>query len=414
MKNYNIGKIKTLKILSKMTICFLALFSFSGCSGIEDNVGSGIAAGGSDIAINVRVDDTTGFLVMVNGMNDTSINNANGYESNPSKGLFAYNGYLYTTGSMYDDKLIKYTINDDRSLTLVAETTVYPGGGSIPSSIIFVNNTKAYLMLPGIGELVVFDPNTLAITNRIDLSPYAIDANGQLGVDDLNPEPSGGVIRNGKLYLSLAQIDSFSTYYDRGVASVLIIDASTDEVISHITDDRTSCSGNLSPNNGLILDENGDIYVNNAAAFGYYPGSNAGILRINNGEDEFDPSYYLSITDRTDLDVPLGISTYMYNYVYLENGELYTHLFIPGLTSNPPDYVNDKNYQPFVIDLWNQTITKLDMPPSSGWSSHLIEYRGDVIFGMSTDSGTGLFNINEDTPFVTTDGNPAMMANLLD
>jgi hypothetical protein len=391
-------------------ILFNILIVVAGCGGGSSGGGGGVTpVGQADLAVVTRIDDTTGFITLVNGAVDTGVSNANGMETHPSAGLFSYNGHLYTTGSMNDDQLIMYAVNSDNSLTKVAETTVYEGGGSIPTNITFVNDTKAYLELPGVGQLVVFNPQDLTILNRIDLSAYAMDADGEFGGDDINPEPSGGIIRDGKFYLALGQFDTFSSWRCRGKASLLIIDTATDEILKHISDDRTCTSGITSPNPGLVLDENGDIYVVNSASYGYYPGTNAGILRINNGEDDFDPDYYFSITDLNDLDVPGGMASYAYNNIYLSNGDLYTTLFIPGLTSNPPDYVNDKNFVPYVLNLWDQTATKLDMEASNGWSTHLVKYNDEVVYGLTTANGTGLYYANENMPFVTLEGNPFTM-----
>lgn len=387
-------------------ILFNMLIMLAGCGSSSDGVDGVSSAGQADLAVVTRIDDTTGFINLVNGAVDTSVSNANGTEVYPSTGLFYYNGYLYATGSMNDDKLTKYAVNDGNTLTKVAETTVYDGGGSIPTNITFVDDTKAYLELPGVGELVVFSPEDLTITHRIDLSAYAMDANGEFGGDDINPEPSGGVLRDGKFYLALNQFDTFSTYRCRGKASVLIIDITTDQILKHISDDRTCSSGITSPSLGLVLDENNDIYVMNCASYGYYPGFNAGFLRINDGEDDFDPDYYFSITDLQDLDVPGGEVSYAYNHVYLSNGNLYTTLFVPGLTSNPPDYINDKNYVPYVLNLWEQTATKLNMEPTNGWGTHVIRYNDNIVYGMATVNGTGLYYADETMPFVTLDGNP--------
>lgn len=396
-------------------IVWMTALALLGCGGGGSGSSGGGSTGEADLAVVTRIDDTTGFIVMVDGATDTSVTNALGVEVDPSMGIFANNGFLFTVGSLSGDKLAKYAVNDDNSLTKVAEVNVYEGGGSVPNTIAFVDDTKAYLTLAGIGQLVVFDQADLSIIKRIDLSPWAMDANGEFGGDDVNPEPSGGVIRDGKLYLALAQLDSFATYRCQGKASLLIIDVVTDEILKHISDERTCTSGLLSPNTGLILDENGDIYVTNAASFGYYPdlGLPSGFLRINNGEDDFDPDYFFSISDQTGLDVTGGAVSYAYNDAYLSNGELYTTLLVPGLTSNPPDYVNDKNYVPYQLDLWNQTLTKLDgMLPTIGWSTIVAKYNDDIIYGMTTVNGTGLYYAGDDTAFLTTEGNPFFISNV--
>ncbi|MFH2066848.1 MAG: hypothetical protein ABIK15_16740 [Pseudomonadota bacterium] len=394
------------------TLLLSAMMMTAGCSDSDDN--SGVLphqSDSSDLVVSNRIDDQTGFVNMVDGTTDRNITNANGVEINPGCGVFVYNGFIYTTGSRNNDKITKYAVQSDNSLTKVAETVVYESGGSIPTNFIFVDDAKAYVTLAGIGELLTVNPTDLSITKRIDLSPYALDENGATGGSDTNPEASGGVIRDDKLYLALGQIVNFTTFYCRGKASVLIIDTATDAVLKHITDERTCCSGVISPNHGLTMDENGDIYVNNTASFGYYPGLTAGYLRINNGEDEFDPDYFFSVTDLQNLDVPGNVASYAYNEAYFSGGLLYTTLFIPALTSNPPDYVNDKNFQPYVMDLYNRTATKLDMPSSIGWSIDCINYNGEIVYGLSTINGTGLYRAGESTPFITTEGNPFFLFN---
>ena len=401
-----------MKLRSLLTAVFLAgLMAVWGCSDSNDDIDGGANAGEADLAVSLRIDDTTSFLNMVNGGVTTNLTNADGVEIATSSGIFANNGAVFVTDCLQGDKITKYTVTEDNNLVKAAETTVSDSGGAMPTNLFFVSDTKAYLTLPGTGELLVIDPTDLSITKRIDLSPYALDANGETGGADTNPEPSDGVIRGGKLYLGLGQIDSLSTGYCRGKASVLIIDTATDEVLKHITDDRTCLTGTISPNHGMTLDENGDIYVNNNASWGYYPGLNAGFLRINSGEDDFDPNYYFSITDLQDLDVTGGTAAYAYQTAYGGSGLLYTTLFIPGLTSNPPDYVNDKNYQPYVLDLYNRTVEKLEMSPTTGWSSYCIEYDGDIIYGLTTVNGTGLYRAGETVPFMTTEGSPFMFTN---
>lgn len=390
-------------------------------TGLVTIIGSGGGSGGgggnnnnqqatADLAMSVMIDNVTAFVNMVDGTSDTAVTNTLGIEVKPGTGVYTYNGYVYTAGSLNDDNIARYAVQADNSLVKEAETNVFESGGSIPTSFVFVDDTKAYVLLAGTGELLVIDPMSLEIQKRIDLSAYALDGDGQTGGDDINPEPSCGVIRDGKLYLGLAQIDSMATYFCQGKASVLIIDVATDEIFKHITDDRTCCTGTLDANIGLTLDENNDIYVNNTASFGYYPGQNAGYLRINNGEDEFDPDYYFSLTDIQDLDVPGGIASYAYHDAYLGNGKLYTTLFVPALTSNPPDYVNDKNYQPYIIDLYSRTATKLDMSPTIGWSTYCVKYNNGIVFGLVTVNGAGLYRAGEDMPFITTEGSPLIIS----
>ena len=82
-------------------------------------------------------------------------------------------------------------------------------------------------------------------------------------------------------------------------------------------------------------------------------------------------------------------TSYAYVKVYGGNGKVYAYLNIPGAASNPPDYVHDKCFQPFEINLYNMTCKKLDLSATAGWAATLCKSGNDIIFGMSTDEGMG-------------------------
>lgn len=306
--------------------------------------------------------------------------------------------------------MIKYRFD---GTTFIDPIELDTGENSIPSNIIFLDDNKAYVVLLGTGELLVFDPSDMSSGGRIDLSSYA------LGDGDTNPEPSSGVIRDGKLYLALAQIDNLVTWKCQAGASVLIIDIVTDMVEKHIQDDRACLSGPVEPSHGLVLDELGDIYVNQQGSFGFYPGLVAGYLRIKNGTDEFDPDYFFNLSALNLPGVPGEATSNSYHDIYDRDGLLYTNLAIPALVSNPPDFVNDKNLMPYRLDLRNQTATALDMPATVNWAGEVMKYGDKIVFGMLTATGTGLFSydpssgtdIGDQQPFITTEGSPVWIAN---
>lgn len=388
-------KIISVGLMSLATIALL-----SGCS--DDSSGSSGSVGGENDIVYVGAVGQTGFLNLTNLSKNTSLDNSNGVEIPATYGVFVYKDHIYTSGSMSDDKLIKYSYKDN-IIKEVARVSV--GEGSMPTSYSFVSDTKAYISLVDSGELLVINPSNMSVTKRIDLSSYA------MGENDTNPEPGDSVIRDGKLYLGLVQVDSRQTFQCRDKASLLIIDTKTDEILKHITDDRTCGTTNNGPRNGIMLDEKGDIYVNNTASFGYKPGVKAGYLRIKKGETEFDPDYFLSVSDAT-LDIEGKKANYACDNYYDKVGKIYTVLSIPGLTSTPPDYMNDKNFQPYMVDLYNKTFTKLDLPASSGFSALANNYKGEIIYALDAAGGTGFFKIGSTTPDITTEGTPMQNINL--
>ncbi|MCH9813218.1 MAG: hypothetical protein K0U47_04665 [Epsilonproteobacteria bacterium] len=400
-----------------LTLSLLATVTMTG-TGCGGSGGSSSAdnqtAKEPDVLVATRIDNETGFINLLNASTSHQSSNSSGIEINPASNVFTYKDDIFMTESMMGDKIVKYTKSND---TFKESGVINAGEGSFPSSMIFVNDTKAYVALSSAGKLLIINPQDMTETGSIDLSVYAMDVNGTMNGSDLNPEPSSGIIRDGKLYMALFQVDNFQTFMCRGKASLVVIDIQSDEVLNHTTDDRTCSTGRPVGNLGIFMDENKDIYVNNLAGFGYYPGNNSGILRIKNGEDNFDPSYYFSITDLENLSVGDGTASVFTAGYYTKEGKLYVTLEFPSLASNPPDYVNDKNYQPFVLDLYSKSATKLDLPASNGWTTGIISYGDEILFGLSTQKGDGLFrfdpetNMGDETPYISTDGLPTYVTN---
>ncbi len=374
-------------------------------------------AGTADLIVSTLIDQTTGFINAVEG-SSTEVDNENGAEIDPSKGIFTYNGYVYTSGSLTDNKIAVYSIRADNSLKLEKELVTKESGMAIPTTFTFVNNTKAYIPLAGVGELLDINLEDFSIRQRIDLSEYAMNEGGTFDGNDTNPEPAAGVIRGDKFYLGLGQVNGLGhtqgSFLCRGLASVLIIDIATNAINKHITDDRTCTSGSISPGSSLTLDDNGDIYVNNTASFGYHPDQTIrpGYLRIKAGESVFDPDYFFNVgdldlsSDFPDMNASLARGSYVYKEKY-HNGSLYMTMFILGLTTRDPnDFIGNKNYQPYKLDLPNKTATKLDMLPTNGWSAQMGLYNDNVIYAEATENANGLYKINEKIPFMTTIGQP--------
>lgn len=399
-----------------VTLSLLLILSGCGSSKSSDNksLDDNITA---DLVIATMIDKKTGFMSAIDGSKPIMTNN-NGEELYPNKGLFVHNGFVYTTGSLADNKIAKYSVESGNKLKLIKEISVKDSGLSAPTSFIFVDNTKAYLPLSLTGELLDINLEDFSVRNRIDLSSYALDANAALDGNDTNPEPTVGVIRDEKLYLALHQVNYMGhiqgAFICRGKASVLIIDTQTNAVEKHIMDDRTCSSGSVVSGSTLTLTENGDIYVNNVASFGYdHRGIKPGYLRIKNGETEFDPDYFFNVgdldlsADFPDLNASLARTPYAFKDMY-HNGKLYSVLLILGLTdpNNPNDHIGNKNFQPYTFDLENKIATKLDMLPTTGLSAGIAKYKGDIVYPSSTINGNGLYKVGEKTPFISVEGFP--------
>lgn len=403
-------------------ISLTATLTLIGCGGSSDKKGTPSGnEGTADLIVSTLIDQETGFVNAVSG-SSPAINNDKGLEINPSAGVFSYNGFVYTSGSLSDNKIAKYSVQADNSLKLIKEINTLESGYAMPTTFTFVNEKKAYIPLAGVGELLDINLEDFSIRERINLSEYAMSEGAVLGGEDTNPEPSSAVIRDGKLYLALGQVNVLGhtqgAYMCRGKASLLIIDIKSNVVEKHITDDRTCTSGAISPGTYLALADNGDIYVNNTASFGYHLTKPPGYLRIKAGESDFDPSYFFNLReldltgDFPDMNPSVAVPSYAYKEQY-HAGKLYLTMFIVGLTTEDPnDFIANKNYQPYVFDLANKTATKLDMLATNGWSANVGLYKNQVIYAKATENANGLYRVNEKTPFMTTVGQPLHVMDL--
>ena len=85
---------------------------------------------------------------------------------------------------------------------------------------------------------------------------------------------------------------------------------------------------------------------------------------------------------------------------------------LPALASNPPNYAEDRNFQAVRVDLSARQVTALPLPPSNGIGSGVAMNNDQVVFGLSTATGVGLYTYDpatgqtSTTPVVTTTGDP--------
>jgi len=400
--------------MSKIYIYSIALTSLlaTGCgSGDSKKIDDPIDTTTPDILMSTMVSDTLAYLTTFNGSKEANLTVRNAMEIAPTTRPYVYRDKIYATQPMTSNIFLKI---DDNNGTLVkeAEMALSPQN-LLPSSPIFINETKAYLPLMMTGELAVFNPTTMEIIKKIDLSSYAV------GEGDTNPEPVNGIVRDGKLYLALWQISDFQTFTCRGIASMIIIDIATDTIEKQIEDDRTCLITVELADNTMMLDENNDIYIFNRATFrGANEGTEAGFLRIKDGQSDFDPDYFFSISQLENLPVEGGKANYLFQGIYGGSGKYYTVLNIPALASNPPDYVNDRTMQPFVLDIYNQSATKIDLPTTNSWSAAVLKYKEKYLYGLAATTGIGLYrydpitNEADQKPFINTEGMPMVLKNL--
>lgn len=179
--------------------------------------------------------------------------------------------------------------------------------------VVELNSEKAYISLQGLGTVIVFNPTTMTRIAEIDL-------NG-LKQADTNVSPASMVIRDGKLFVGLNQMNA-QYMPTRNNIELAMIDTKTDKVEKHIVNTSLGMSFATRPIDpgSIFIDENNDIYINCIGSFGFIPQFHGGIARIKNGTTEIDPDYCIRL-DKTEVKgLPTKLADFFSTFYYAGNG----------------------------------------------------------------------------------------------
>ncbi len=397
------------------------LFIFSACD--EDDNSPQLSRG--DIAISTTIpnpDGMTGssYLQLTESFSKKTLDNSRAEQIPYATGVIKVDDDIFVMPGFNSNILKKFGRNENKELIQTGSISLPTL--SLPYQMVKASNDKVYLAFWGGGKIWIINPITMEKTGEIDVSSYARGG-------DSNPDPSAMLIRDGKLYVGLYQaVGGFYPSQDYPYADVLIINTATDAVEKMITTEgntdleATGLSTATRPvdNNTIFVDENNDIYVVCIGGFGVTPGHKTGILKIKNGDSDFDPSYKFIVADSSVTGESEKIG-YIANVKYMGDGKLYANANFPAYYDpvNPSEYF-DRTVWPVVIDIYNKTITKLPFTKRSNAFATLSEYKGKLIYGLITDSDQGFFTYDTTTgmasssPVITTTGFPGFFGSFDD
>lgn len=281
--------------------------------------------------------------------------------------------------SAESNTITKYAFENNK---LVKKGSMVAPENSLPIDIVTKGN-KGYVALRGTGKIWVINHETMTEIKTIDLTAY--------GINDNNPDPNCLIIRDNLLFVALPQFQGYMPNASRPAVDIAIIDLNTDKPIKMITDNT---SGFTWPSAGtdqhsLFMDEDKNIYIVCMGTFGMFK---SGLLRIKNGETEFDKSYQFAM-NKTNIEGEANQMNYLSSIVYYKNNKAYGIANIPAYFANPkkPDYFNDRFSMPVEIDLNAKTIKALGLPRSNGYGTVAGIYDEQIVFGLATDTENGYF-----------------------
>lgn len=341
-----------------------------------------------------------------------SINNTKGIQVGFSSMIVVYDNDVFVFpefGTSSTQSIVKYARSE---AGLKNESELQIISNSFPVNMTRVNEEKAYIPLYALGRVWVINPTTMTKIGEIDLKQYAHS--------DASADPAYGIIRNGKYYLPLNQLDeSWMPHADHRQVDIAVIDTQTDEVLKVTTE---TSSGLCFPTRPYLKDmifttETNDIWIACAGYFGYNPEyKKNGFVCIPSGSDDIDASKSWDISE-TDIKgtehedngrevcyKPAAI----YSSKYIGNGKLVAYVCIMEFNGTNP--YTAKNAMAVEIDLNAKTIEKIEgLPLTDGYSVLIEMYRGEAIFASFGDEISGAFSYNPQTKEVkhvlTTEGN---------
>jgi hypothetical protein len=252
----------------------LPLFSLVGCggSGSSNPLGS-VTVNDTEVAVVAAVAGDYGSSSISVAESSNASDIINGYATTDSSDIqvATHGDYFYRIGRYNQDNITKYSFDNPGVPEWQFSVNDDGGTGANPYSMVFVSDTKAYVLRYGASKMWIVNPSVLASDEanfkigEIDLSAY--------DSTDGKPEMNAAVLVDGKLYVTLQAMDTANGYVP-GQAWLVVIDTNTDTEIT------TGKGGNLagvplSVKNPYDLDyRDGKLFITGAGRF--YPSEYTG------------------------------------------------------------------------------------------------------------------------------------------
>lgn len=394
-----------MKIKLLLLVFLMAAFS---CDDADTNLTEGL----DQFVIGTNITSANPIIGYVGTLKDVNVadfDNSKSRQTTNYPYVTVHNNDIFVMPQRYGDIVKKYTRQPDGTLSDAGSFTA--PAASAPLGTVIESDTRGFCSLFNAGKIIVFNPSNMEITETIDLRSY--------GLGDTNPDPNVMELHNGKLYVACSQTsDGFTSPHP---VQVLIIDINNDYSIVSVTDDRSTWAGSVNEQKSIFFDENEDLYIYCVASYGFGgPTQKAGFLRINHGATSFDPTYFFNTSDHSIEGIPGNKVDYLQRMRYAGNGIVYSTGNIYSLASNPPDYVKDRTYGSFRVNLINQTIEKIDLPYSNGMAACVLPHEGKILWGLATSTGVGIYSYDPGTntasedPVVNTQGDPSIVETFKD
>lgn len=290
--------IKKNALISALSLSIVAL---TGCNDdSSSNTLGSVTVQGTEVAVVAAVASDYGSSSISVAESNNATNIINGYATTDTSDILVatHGDYFYRIGRSNQDNITKYSFANPGVPEWQFSVNDAGSTGANPSSMVFVSDTKAYVLRYGAAKMWIVNPSVLASDEanfkigEIDLSAY--------DTSDGIPEMNDAVLVDDKLYVTLQAMDTVNGYVP-GQAYLVVIDTNTD------TEVNTGKGGNLagvplSVKNPYDLDyRNGKLFITGAGRF--YPSEYTGGIETVSTSDF---SHSVILDDGDDLNHPHG------------------------------------------------------------------------------------------------------------
>lgn len=309
-------------------------------------------------------------------------------------------------------ELISYELSEGE---LEEGSSIFIDEGDILLAIDVVDESTAVIVAaPWTGfaakDIFVLDTDDMSVTASISST---------FGDDDENTlyaYPTDAHVRGDKLFVSYYMVNQDELLVDDN-ARVSVFEYPSLEFVKEIVDSRAPNISRYYAFNGLLEDEDGDIYTfsTSSLACGYAPtpANNSGVLRINNGETEFDSDFHIDFET-------LSGGYKINDMYYVKDGKAVVRVLQEDETNEAYLWgtYSANSSTPLlatgILDLNNETFTLLSDVPlgGGGWASAYLVEDSKVYLGVSSATYSDIYVIDVDSETATLgagiEGNYAM------
>lgn len=378
-------------LLITLSLAFVLGTSCSNLTGSDNNEEEQEQTSNYTIAFTAQgsADESTDYILNTDELMEGTLSaEGAGIEQTGWRYMVGHQNTLFSVGYFDDNNAIAYELNQDGNVVekgrFVFENTLDLFGSAD-------ENTLLAMEVPRVDFadriLHKVDVKSVSIQNKVDLRIW------ESREDSLVAWPTALKVRAGKLFVPFYKIhargDFTTPQTDTSYVAVYSYPDLTFE--KYATDTRMGPIGVYGMFNGMVEDESGHLYAYSSASLanGFTTQSKpSGILRINDGETEFDENYFFNVEEAAAGKI---------NYLeYVGNGKAIANIVTDDSALWGSYSAANEIHKLVILDLEAQTSTEVTGVPLHGgfYGSPWYVEDGSVYMSITTSESAHVYRVD--------------------